>query len=141
MKTLKQWMVAPAALAMLLSSTGVAFSQPIQISPGFKPDPLVVNGTSGGSVQSQGCGTIGNQPNHVLTLTNDFNYLRIDVQGAGQPTLLIKSPSGTSCVPADNFSGGKIQAPGFWEKGSYSISVGNLAGGQHPYTLSITQNP
>lgn len=141
MKTLKYWMVAPTALAMLLSSAAGAFSQAVQIAPGFKPDPLIVNGTSGGSVQSQGCGTIRNKPNHVLTLTNNFNYLRIDVQGAGQPTLLIQSPNGTSCVPADNFSGGKIQAPGFWEQGSYSIFIGDLAGGQHPYTLSITQNP
>jgi hypothetical protein len=141
MKTLKHWMVVPTALAMLLSSPGVVRSQSIQISPGFAPDPLVVNGTSGGSTASQGCGMIGAKPNHVLTLNANFNYLRINVQSAGQPTLLIKGPSGTSCVPADKFSGGKIQAPGFWEKGSYSIYVGDLTGSQNSYTLSITQKP
>lgn len=141
MKTLKHWMVVPAALAVLLGSAGVVRSQPIQISPGFQPEPLVVKGTSGGSVQSQGCGTIGARPNHVLTLTANFNYLRINVQGDGKPTLLIKSPGGTSCVPADNVSGGKIQVPGYWEKGIYSIYVGDLGGGEHPYSLSITQKP
>ena len=134
-------MVVPAALAMLLSSAGVVRSQSIQISPGFAPDPLVVNGTSGGSTASQGCGMIGAEPNHVLTLNANFNYLRINVQSAGQPTLLIKGPSGTSCVPADSFSGGTIQVPGYWDKGTYSVYIGDRAGGQHPYTLSLTQTP
>jgi hypothetical protein len=141
MKTLKHWMVVPAAVAMLFGSASVVRSQAIQIAPGFDPDPTVVNGTSGGSVASKGCGAIAAQPNHVVTLSANFNYLRFNVQGDGQPTLLIKGPNGTSCVPADSFSGGKIQAPGFWEKGIYSIYVGDLAGGQHPYTLSLTQQP
>ena len=84
---------------------------------------------------------IGAKPNHVLTLNANFNYLRINVQGAGKPTLLIKGPSGTSCVPADTLSGGHIQAPGFWEQGTYSIYVGDRAGGQNSYTLSVTQKP
>ncbi|MBD2015446.1 hypothetical protein H6F96_15905 [Microcoleus sp. FACHB-53] len=141
MRTLKHWMVVPTALAMLLSSAGLARTQPIQISPGFQPDPLVVNGTSGGSTASQSCGRIAAKPNHVLTLNGNFNYLRINVQSSGQPTLLIKGPSGTSCVPADSLSGGNIQSPGYWEKGTYSIYVGDMAGGQNPYTLSLTQKP
>lgn len=141
MKTLKHWMVVPTALAMLLSSAGLARSQPIQIAPGFPTDPLVVNGTSGGSTRSQSCGMISGQPNHVLTLNGNFNYLRINVQSSGQPTLLIKGPSGTSCVPADSLSGGNIQSPGYWEQGIYSIYIGDMAGGQNPYTLSITQKP
>jgi hypothetical protein len=141
MRTLKNWMVVPTALAMLLSSTGLVRSQPIQIAPGFQPDPLVVNGTSGGSTASQSCGMISAQPNHVLTLNGNFNYLRINVQSSGQPTLLIQGPSGTSCVPADSLSGGNIQSPGYWEQGTYSIYVGDRAGGQNSYTLSLTQKP
>ncbi len=140
MKTFKDWIVVPTTLAMLLTSAGVVRSQPIQISPGFQPDPLTVTGTSGGSQTSKGCGMIGGTPNHVVTLTENFNYLRFKVQSAGQPTLLIEGPSGTSCVQADKFSGGIIQAPGYWEKGSYQIYIGDRAGGQNPYTLSLTQN-
>ena len=136
-------MIVPAALVMLLGSASVVRSQPIEVSPGFGPDPVVVNGTSGGSTASKGCGSIGAKPNHVLTLNANFNYLRINVQSeGGKPTLYIKGSKGSaSCVPADSFSGGKIQAPGFWEKDTYSIFVGDLEGGQHPYTLSITQKP
>jgi hypothetical protein len=141
MRTLKNWMVVPTALAMLVSSAGMVRSQPIEISPGFQPDPLVVNGTSGGSTATQGCGMIGTKPNLVLTLNANFKYLRINVQGTGKPTLLIKGPSGKSCVPADTLSEGKIQAPGYWEKGTYSIFVGDMAGGQNSYTLSVTQKP
>jgi hypothetical protein len=141
MKTLKPWMVVPAALAMLLSSAGVVRSQSIQLSPGFSPDPQTFSGTSGGSTATKGCGAIAAQPNHVLTLGANFNYLRINVKAAGQPTLMIQGPKGTSCIPADNLSGGSIQAPGYWEQGTYSIYVGDLANGQHPYSLSITQKP
>ena len=139
MKILKSSITIPAALAMLLTSAGAVRSQPIQITPGFQPDPMVVTGTSGGSQSGKGCGMTGAAPNHVVRLDNNFNYLRFSVQSTGQPTLLIEAPSGNSCLQADSFSGGTIQAPGYWEKGSYSIYIGDRAGGQNPYTLSITQ--
>ena len=139
MKTFKDWVVIPATLAMLLIGAGVVRSQPLQISPGFQPDPLAVTGTSGGSQPSKGCGMIRPTPNHVVTLTENFNYLRFKVQSAGEPTLLIEGPSGTSCVQADQFSGGTIQAPGYWEKGIYRVYIGDRAGNEHPYTLSLTQ--
>jgi hypothetical protein len=137
MKTFKYWTVVPAALVMLLSSVGAVLAQPTRITPGFQPDPLTVTGTSGGTQASKGCGMIGATPNYVVNLANNFNYLRFTVQGAGQPTLLIQGPNGSSCVQA--VPGGNIEVPGYWEKGSYSIYVGDRAGTQHPYTLTITQ--
>jgi hypothetical protein len=142
MKTFKPWMVVPTALATILMSAGLASSAPIPISPGFKPDPLEFKGTSGGAQASNNCGMIGAVPNHVLSLGANFNYLRFNLHSdGGQPTLLIQTPSGSSCVQADRFSGGSIQAPGYWEQGTYSIYVGDRSGGQHPYTLTITQTP
>jgi hypothetical protein len=78
-------------------------------------------------------------PNHVVTLTDNFNYLRFSVQSTGQPTLLIEGPNGSSCVQADKYSGGTIQSPGYWEKGIYRVYIGDRAGGQNPYNLSLTQ--
>jgi len=134
MKLLNHWIIVPTTLAMLLTSAGIVRSQTTQIKPGFTPDPLVIPGTSA----SLACSTSGAKPNHVITLSENFNYLRFRVSSAGQPTLLIVSPSGNSCVQADSFSGGKIEAPGFWEKGPYSLYIGDRTGIQHPYTLSIT---
>lgn len=140
MKMFKQWMVVPAALAMLLTSAGVVLSQTtIQITPGFKPDPLNITGTAGGSQVTKGCGMMDSAATHIINLDSNFSYLRFTLQGAGQPTLLIQGPSGSSCVQADSLSKGKVEAPGYWEKGSYSVSIGNRESGQHPYTLSITQ--
>ncbi|HEY9632730.1 MAG TPA: hypothetical protein V6D14_04960 [Coleofasciculaceae cyanobacterium] len=139
MKIFKHLMVFPATLTMLLTSVTAVRSQPIQLAPGFVPDPLVVTGTSGGSQAAQGCGKVGATPNHVFNLSDNFNYLRFSVQSAGQPTLLIQGPNGSSCVQADSFSKGTIQLPGYWEKGSYSVYVGDRAEGQNAYTLSLTQ--
>ena len=137
MRTFKKWMVVPAAWMMLLTSIGTAYAQTRQITPGFEPDPLEFKGTSGGSQASKGCGMIGAAPNYVVNLANNFNYLRFTVQSPGQPTLLIQGPNGSSCVQA--VPGGNIEVPGYWEKGTYSIYIGDRAGGQHPYTFGITQ--
>jgi hypothetical protein len=138
MKTFNNWLVIPTALAMLSISAGAAHPQTTQIAPGFRPDPLVITGTSGGG-QNKGCGMTGATPNHQFSLSANFNYLRFTVQSTGQPTLLIEGPTGSSCVQADSFSQGTIQAPGYWEKGTYRVYIGDRTGAQKAYTLSITQ--
>lgn len=137
MKTLKKRMVVPAALVMLLTNIGTAYAQTRQITPGFQPDPLEFNGTSQASQASISCGMMPAAPNYVVNLTNNFNYLRFTVQSPGQPTLLIKGPNGSSCVQA--VPGGNIEVPGYWEKGTYSIYIGDRVAGQHSYTFGITQ--
>ena len=138
MRTFKKRKVVPAALVMLLTGMGSAYAQ-TTISPGFQPETLVVSGTSGGSQASKGCGMIAAAPNYVVNLAKDFNYLRFSVKSAGQPTILIQGPYGSSCVQA--LPGGSLEVPGYWEKGTYSIYIGDVAGSQHPYTLRITQQP
>lgn len=137
MKTLKKRMVVPAALVMLLTNIGTAYAQTRQITPGFQPDPLEFNGTSQASQASISCGMMPAAPNYVVNLTNNFNYLRFTVQSPGQPTLLIKGPNGSSCVQA--VPRGNIEVPGYWEKGTYSIYIGDRVAGQHSYTFGITQ--
>lgn len=127
------------AIAAIAIGGNPAFGQPVAISPQFQPDPVVLQGTSGGGQASANCGSITAAPNHVVQLNSDFPYLKFSLQGGGQPTLLIRLPNGTtSCISADANSG-RINAPGYWEQGSYALYVGDRSGGQHPYTLSITQ--
>lgn len=127
------------AITACIIGTHPAFGQTVAINSQFQPDPMVWQGTSGGEQVSSNCGNISTAPNHVIQLNNDFPYLRFSLQGSGQPTLLIRLPNGTtSCISADS-SSGRINAPGYWEQGSYAIHVGDRAGGQHSYTLSITQ--
>jgi hypothetical protein len=100
-----------------------------------------MNGTSGGTQKDTGCaGSIAASPNHVVQVTEDSD-LRFSLQGAGEPALLIRSSTGQSfCVPADSYSNGKVEIPGRWRKGTYSVYIGDRANGRHAYTLQIARN-
>lgn len=137
MKTLKYWMLVPTTLALLLTNIGVLRSQQqIALAPGFN-EPIVLTGTSGDS----NCGKMAVTANHVITLDDNFTYLRFTVNSqGGQPILLIKGPNGSSsCVQSDHFSEGTITDSGYWNAGTYSLYIGDHTGSQHSYTLSITQ--
>lgn len=140
MKTRKDWLVVPTALAISLAITGISLAEVsiVTITPKFQPDPLVVRGTSGGA-KSSNCGNIAAIPNQVIQVTESLPYLRLRVQSAGQPTLLIEGPAGRFCVLADRLSGDKPEISGYWQAGKYAIYVGDRAQGKHPYTLSISQ--
>jgi len=140
MKTHIDWLIVPTALAISLAVTGATLAEApvLQINSKFQPDPLVVRGTSGGA-KSSNCGNIATSPNQVIQVKEPLPYLRLSVQSAGQPTLLIDGPGGRFCVLADRFSEGKPEISGFWQVGKYSLYVGDRAQGQHPYTLSISQ--
>lgn len=126
-----------ASVAAVFAIGGPAMSQTVAIAPNSQA--VTLNGTSGGSQKGESCvGYVGNAPNHIIRVTADSN-LRFKLQGSGEPTLLITGSKGqTLCVQADGLSGGKIEIPGRWTQGNYSVYVGDRAQGRNPYTLSIT---
>lgn len=140
MKSWIKWLVVPTALAVNLTVTMTTWADTavIQVSPQFKPDPLVVRGRSGGAKKSE-CGSISAKPNQILQVKKSLPYLRLSVDSPGEPTLLIDGPSGRFCVLADAVSGEKPEISGYWEAGRYSLYVGDRARGEHPYKLSISQ--
>ncbi|MGE5659832.1 MAG: hypothetical protein ACM37W_24850 [Actinomycetota bacterium] len=127
------------ALAVIFATATAVRTQPLQIAPGF-PEPLTVSGTSGGPNNSGDCGFIAPGPNLVIQVTADLPYWRLRVQTAGSPTLLIQGPTGRFCVLPETSAGGNLQFSGYGNKGSYAVFVGDRARGQHPYSLSISQN-
>jgi len=141
MKRLKQWMIVPTTLAMLLANTGLLHSQTVQrLAPGF--NALELRGTS---AQGNNC-QVGNiQPQHTVTLEQDFGSLNFSLQSTGQSALIIEplNPAGKpvasarQCVLA-SAPGQTVEAPGYWEGGTYHIYIVDSAGGQN-YTLSISQ--
>jgi len=139
MRHITRWFALPAALAIALGTAGSVLSQPIAITPSTQT--IQVSGTSGGSKNGGNCaGAIAASPNHVIQITEDTN-LQFTLQAGKDSSLLIRSASGqTFCVPADDYSKGKITVPGRWTKGTYAIFVGDRANGQIPYTLSIAPN-
>ncbi|PSB22996.1 hypothetical protein C7B76_01735 [filamentous cyanobacterium CCP2] len=133
MKRQINWFVFPTALAATLTIATTAHSNPVQTP---LASPVTVNGSSGGGQSSQ-CGFISGTPSQVIVV-NQPTALRLQLQGQGQPTLWITGPV-NRCVMSDGLSNGELEVPGVWEAGTYSIYVGDLAQGSHPYTLSITQ--
>ncbi|WP_017653362.1 hypothetical protein [Fortiea contorta] len=140
MKTHKLFQLVPLGLLMSLILTPASLAQKpfIEINTTLSKDPLIVNGTSGGDVSSN-CGNIAKIPTQVIQVTEPLPYLRLTVESAGKPTLLIQGPGGPFCVLADSYSGGKPEITGFWQPGKYSLFVGELSPAQHNYTLSISQ--
>jgi hypothetical protein len=141
MKTRRLCNIVPSALAISFAvmGTSVANAQVVSINPNFKPDPLVVNGTSGGGNKSN-CGSIAATPNQVIQVSQSLPYLRLTVQGGGKPTLLINGPNGRFCVLADANPNKNPEISGYWQAGRYEIYVGQLSPGQHPYSLSISKD-
>jgi hypothetical protein len=133
MKLQIKWAAIPTAIAMTLALATSVHSDPVHTPLSA---PITVSGNSGGSESSQ-CGFISSTPSQVIVV-NQPTPLRFQLQGQGQPTMWIKGPV-ERCVMADSFSGGNLEVPGVWEQGTYSIFIGDLAQGSHPYTLSITQ--
>jgi len=140
MKTLRLLAIVPTALVMSLFFTEANLAQTptVQINRNSQPDPLVLNGKSGGTVKSN-CGNITTEPNQVIQVTESLPYLRLTVESQGQPTLLINGPGGRFCVMPDSYSGDKPELSGYWQAGKYSLYVGELSKQQHSYTLSISQ--
>lgn len=139
-KQFTRWLAIPTTLALTLGVAGAALSETIAITP--SSNAVQVGGTSGGSAKGGSCaGNIAANPNHVIRVTQDAN-LRFTLQAnGGQPTLLIRGSTGQDfCVAADSYSGGKIDIPGRWTEGTYSVFVGDRANGQHAYTLSISRS-
>lgn len=134
-----QWSAVPIAIAITVANISPALSQMITISSNSQP--IQVTGTSGGSQKDNSCaGFVAPAPNHVVQVTEDTD-LRFVLQGSGQPALLIRSANGQSfCVPADSYSQGKVEIPGRWRKGTYSVFVGDRANESHAYTLLISRS-
>ena len=113
-------------------------AQIIRINSHLQPDPLIINGKSGGNQQSN-CGFIAAKPNQVIQIAESLPYLRLKVEGTGKPTLLIDGPGGRFCILGDNYSGGQPEISGFWNPGRYSLHVGDISQGEYTYKLSISQ--
>ncbi|NES96092.1 MAG: hypothetical protein F6K32_12835 [Desertifilum sp. SIO1I2] len=137
---LNRWIAVPILVATGLAALGSATTQAqVVLQPNFQPNPQTLSsGVSGGSGGTE-CGTLPAAPSAVVQLAADITSMRFIVQGDGQPTLMIQGPQGKSCILSDNLSGGVLEVPGYWEQGTYSLYVGDRAGGSHNYTLSVSR--
>ncbi|MGP1384010.1 MAG: hypothetical protein ACTS2F_10655 [Thainema sp.] len=136
MKSSPRWFVLPVAISVLLLGTQVAHGDVISTP---LTNVISMSGQSGGS-QSSSCGNIPASPHQQVQVNADLTSLRFRVESPALATLtlLVRGPNGqVHCVMADEYADGKIEIPGLWDQGQYSVYVGEQGTGQHSFTLSI----
>jgi hypothetical protein len=129
-------------IAVLSLADSLAIAQPVAANLKSISKAERIEGKSGGSVDSQGCGFIANSPNYTMNLPQRIDYMRLTVETAGgQPTLLVlgPSPGDSFCVLGDEVSGLKPEISGVWEAGNYQIYVGDRIGKNYQFTLNISR--
>lgn len=131
-----------AILTLLILAAGTGFEvKSARANLKFETQTQVIQGQSGGPVDSKGCGFIASSPNHTLEIDKRIDYMRLTVQSqGGEPTLLVIGPNSSDsfCALADNSSGFKPEISGVWEPGIYEIYVGDRSGSSHQFTLDIS---
>ncbi len=115
----------------------------VNLTSGFLPDPHTATGTAGGSLMANtmdpSCrGNVPAVPQHTLMLGSDFSNLRILVNSAGDPTLVIRGPDGVYRCN-DDHNGLQPEVSGQFPQGTYQIWVGVFAGMGEPYTIGFTE--
>ncbi|MEC4896264.1 MAG: hypothetical protein SAL07_25200 [Oscillatoria sp. PMC 1051.18] len=143
-------------LAVSSASAQVAQSPPIfenrTIAPTFSPDPLEIRGVSGGDVTARSIvgtaesptgacvGYIDRQPDHVLTLTSFFKFLKVEVRSSQDTTIVVKGPGGIWCNDDGSNNNKNPAIAGQWQQGAYQIWVGSYQKNAfHDYVMRITQ--
>lgn len=138
MKKITRKIVTSFALttALLGMNLNLVKAETLLISASTSLSGLSLQGNSGGNIDSKGCGFINSNPNHVLNVQERIDYMKVTVQGTGQPTLLIDGPGGRFCALAE---GNLAEISGFWNPGAYKIFVGDRTGASHPFTIQFSR--
>lgn len=132
----------------LRTSSSTPTNGALTLHPGFAPTPQSLGGFAGAGLSAQGLGAtptglcqgwVNAEPQHLLTLTSPFSYLRLDVTSPGDTTLVVLGPSGWWCN--DDTLGLNPRVAGSWSAGQYRIWVGSYGVGQaQPYTLQVSES-
>ncbi|MGA0199410.1 MAG: hypothetical protein ACO3NK_09865 [Prochlorotrichaceae cyanobacterium] len=122
----------------------------VTLTPGFNPDPFQVSGISGGTTAAATIanrletetgicwGYVSDLPDYEVVLTDDFNYLNLQVLSAQDTMLLVQGPGGTWC--SDDVYGWNPSIAGQWLPGTYKVWVGSAQMDQYsPYDLDFSE--
>ena len=117
----------------------------VTLNPGFVPDPHVVQGTSGGSIDATtlnaACrGWVSQTPDHIFMAGGPFGNLRFLVNGGPQDlTLVVQKPDG-SYACNDDAEGRNPIVQGTFAAGPHKLWVGSYNQGVNAqYNLGITE--
>ncbi|ELS32352.1 MULTISPECIES: hypothetical protein [Pseudanabaena] len=130
----------------------VKMFEDIAIAPNFAPKTIELRGISGGGVETQKTskrkttetgeciGFIDSTPDHKITLTKAFRYLKLQVKSSGDTIMLVRGPGGIWC--SDDVSDRNPEISGDWLEGTYEVWIGSYEENtSFPYLLQLTEQP
>ena len=114
-----------------------------------EPDPLILKGMSGGEVKATEIvkteetvtgfcnGFVDSKPNHVLVLSNFFDFLKIEIDSQTDTTIVVEGPGGVWCN--DDSVDANPAIEGEWQPGKYKIWIGSYQEDtNNSYLIKIT---
>jgi hypothetical protein len=109
--------------------------QAIRLRRGFLPDPRMLEGVSGGTIDIGGLGGacsghVTAQPTHIVTLQTDFDFLQLyaETEEGTEPTIAVLTPEGRFICGLGDHARAQASAPR-WAPGEYRVWVGNAVEG------------
>jgi hypothetical protein len=124
----------------------------IAIAPSSVPKVFELRGISGGGIETQAksgrkvtetgecIGFIDTEPDHKITLTKPFNYLKMQVKSSGDTVLLVRGPGGSWC--SDDVRDRNPEIAGDWLEGTYEVWIGSYEEkASFPYLLELSELP
>lgn len=117
----------------------------IELAPRFLPDPHVVNGTSGGTVDAHALdpscnGFIGSAPDHALVLEGPFDAIRIVAWSNEDVTLVVRDESGRYTCADDSEGTNPAITLMAAASGRYDVWVGSYhEGANTAYRLGVSE--
>jgi uncharacterized protein YkwD len=125
----------------------VSSYESFSITPGFVPDPATGSGISGGGDPvPNACGfggdiNLSGAPDHILTVEQPFNYLRINVSSDADVSFVMQNAQNGVFTCVDDSDGTLLpKFEGALAAGDYYIWVGDFAPNTgFPYEIAITE--
>ncbi|MEI6063582.1 MAG: hypothetical protein WCQ26_03235 [Pseudanabaena sp. ELA748] len=130
----------------------VKMFEDIAIAPSTVPKAIELRGISGGGVETQKksgrkstetgecIGFIDAEPDHKITLSKPFKYLKLQVKSSGDTIMLVRGPGGSWC--SDDVSDRNPEIGGDWLAGTYEVWVGSYEeNASFPYLLEVSEKP
>ena len=116
----------------------------------LRPDPAVLEGAAGGTIQAQraadsSCrGHVQSQPDHIMYVQGRARYLRLYVESSSDTTMVIRTPDGRWLCDDDGGEGmNPMLEMDSWPAGQYLLWIGTYQStgtGTVPYRLMATRN-
>jgi len=118
----------------------------VTLTPGFTPDPHVVSGISGGSVNAsqhvnaQCRGWVSQRPDHIFMANGQFNPIRFVVRAGGDTTLVVANDHGRVWCDDDGGEGTNPMVNAAMPAGRYRVWIGSYQQGQNVnYRLGFSE--